>query len=215
MTASECGCTEYTYCDIPSHEPKWVSTVKKWVTKDSGKREDYVSGMRRDTQQGKPRFDLLVTDGLPYEAQFLHRFASLLARGADKYGERNWQLANSPEELSRFRASGFRHFMQYMCGEEDEDHAAAVAFNLMAAEYVKWKIRNATTEDRSEELEDSSSGDSSEHPVPGDGQQSDQTASRFLHGRRYNLLPNSTLQPDESYDNACCRKGLSSPGVDG
>ncbi len=111
-------------------------------TKDSGARQEYVSGMRRDVQSGKPRFDLLLTDGLPYEEQFLTRFASLLARGAEKYGERNWQLADSPEELKRFRGSALRHMMQWASGELDEDHAAAVAFNLMAYEYVKWKLNN-------------------------------------------------------------------------
>ena len=112
----------------------------KFETKDSGQRQDYESGMRRDIQVGKPRFDLLLTDEQPYEDQFLTRFAALLARGAEKYGERNWQLANSAEELSRFRASAVRHLMQWATGETDEDHASAVAFNLMAFEYVRWKL---------------------------------------------------------------------------
>lgn len=111
-------------------------------TKDSGERQEYDSGMRRDTQSGKPRFDLLLVDGQPYEEQFLTRFAALLERGATKYGERNWQLASSEVELARFRASGIRHLMQWATGERDEDHAAAVAFNLMAYEYVKWKLDN-------------------------------------------------------------------------
>lgn len=113
-----------------------------YETKDSGKRQDYVSGMRRDIQDGKPRFDLLLTDGQPYEAQFLTRLAGLLERGAAKYGEKNWQLADSREELSRFRASALRHMMQWACGEQDEDHGSAVAFNIMAYEYVKWKLEN-------------------------------------------------------------------------
>lgn len=112
----------------------------KYVTKDSGKREEYDSGMRRDTQEGKPRFDLLLVDGVPYEDQFLTRFAGLLERGASKYGERNWQLADSNEELARFRASALRHLMQWATGEDDEDHAAAVAFNLMAYESIKYKL---------------------------------------------------------------------------
>ena len=31
---------------------------------------------------------------------------------------------------------------QWACGERDEDHGAAVAFNLMAFEYIKWKLDN-------------------------------------------------------------------------
>lgn len=113
-----------------------------FVTKDSGKRQDYESGMRRDVQEGKARFDLLLVEDQPYEEQFLTRIAQLLERGATKYGERNWQLANSEEELNRFRASGMRHMVQWATGELDEDHAAAVVFNLMAYEYTKWKLAN-------------------------------------------------------------------------
>lgn len=112
-----------------------------YETKDSGARQDYASGMRRDTQEGKPDFSLLYTD-LPYEQQMLTRWAGLMTRGAEKYGRRNWQLANSQEELERFRASAARHFAQWITGETDEDHAAAVLFNVNCAEYVKYRLTN-------------------------------------------------------------------------
>ena len=114
---------------------------KQYITKDSGKRQDYESGMRRDTQEGKPDFSLLLTD-LPYDEQLLTRWASLMERGATKYGRRNWQLACSQEELDRFKASAFRHFVQWVTGQDDEDHAAAVLFNIQAHEYVKYKMEN-------------------------------------------------------------------------
>lgn len=107
----------------------------KYQTKDSGKRVDFDSGMRRDTQDGKPRYDLV------YEP-LLTRWAELMARGAEKYGENNWQLANSEEELNRFKASGWRHFVQAMRGDDDEDHYAAVLFNLAAILYVKEKLND-------------------------------------------------------------------------
>jgi len=109
-----------------------------FVTKDSGKREEYPSGMRRDTQQGKPDYMLLDRD-------FLSRWAALMTRGAEKYGANNWQLANSEAELERFKSSAFRHFMQWLEGEIDEDHAVAVAFNLAAAEHVKKKLKEQET----------------------------------------------------------------------
>ena len=77
-----------------------------------------------------------------YSEQLLTRWAELMTRGADKYGKRNWQLACSDDELDRFKSSAFRHFIQWILNEDDEDHAAAVFFNLNAAEYVKWKIEN-------------------------------------------------------------------------
>lgn len=108
--------------------------MKKFITKDSGKRVDFKSGMRRDIADGKPRFDLIWQPGLL-------RLAELYARGAKKYGPRNWQLANSPEELERFKSSAYRHFFQWFNEQDDEDHMAAVCFNLFAAEYVKDKLK--------------------------------------------------------------------------
>lgn len=109
----------------------------KYNTKDSGKRQDYNSGMRRDTQEGKARYDLVV----PLEGEsMLRRWAELMERGMAKYGYRNWELANSEEEMIRFKASAWRHFVQWSSGETDEDHAAAVFFNIQAYEYVKEKL---------------------------------------------------------------------------
>ena len=114
--------------------------AKKYETKDSGRRKDFDSGMRRDIQEGKPRFDLIMPPTLPYDEQLLTRVAMIFGRGAEKYGENNWQLANSVEELTRFKASAFRHFMQVMSGEEDEDHIAATVFNLNAIVYLMNKL---------------------------------------------------------------------------
>jgi len=102
----------------------------KYTTKDSGKRQEYKSGMRRDSLEGKPDYTLI------YEPM-LTRWAELMTRGAEKYGRRNWELANSEEELERFKASAYRHFIQWLRGDNDEDHAAAVMFNISAAEKIK------------------------------------------------------------------------------
>lgn len=111
-------------------------------TKDSGKRQEYPTGMRRDLQEGKPRYDLVVPvipEGCTTDVVMFKRWADLMARGAEKYGERNWELASTKEEYERFKASAFRHFLQWLYGEQDEDHAAAVMFNIQAAEFVKSK----------------------------------------------------------------------------
>ncbi|MGI5245463.1 dATP/dGTP diphosphohydrolase domain-containing protein [Dactylosporangium sp. CA-139066] len=115
-------------------------------TKDSGERAQFASGMVRDTEKGKPRFDLLMPKGVPFREQMLTRFAALMARGAEKYAARNWEQADSEAELERMLSSAFRHFMQWMAGETDEDHAAAVMFNLMAAETLRWKLRRVISD---------------------------------------------------------------------
>lgn len=100
------------------------------MVKDSGKRVEYESGMRRDTDDGKPLYTLI-------DPAYLKRWAIHMAEGAKKYGKNNWQLANSPEEMERFRESAARHFMSWLNGETDEDHAVAVAFNIAAWERLK------------------------------------------------------------------------------
>lgn len=123
--------------------------IGKFKTKDSGKRQEFASGMRRDSGDDKPRYDLI-------EPKLLKRWAELMGRGAEKYGERNWELASSMEEMNRFKASSWRHFVSWANGwDADEDHAAAILFNVAAYEYVKRKINvnlqtniEKTTEDR-------------------------------------------------------------------
>ena len=104
-----------------------------FTTKDSGERKVYETGMQRDTDKNKPRFDLCWKP-------LLWRWAELMARGAEKYGANNWQKASTQEELERFQASAERHLQQWLRGDKDEDHAAAVIFNLAGAEYVQEHI---------------------------------------------------------------------------
>lgn len=93
-----------------------------FVTLDSGEREDFSTGARRDTSDGKPRYDLIS----PKQER---RQAELMARGAEKYGERNWELGMP---LSRYYESARRHLAYYIEGDRLEDHLAAVLFNIGA-----------------------------------------------------------------------------------
>lgn len=113
--------------------------IPKYDTKDSGDRVEYDSGMVRDTNGGKPRWDLMIPKGVPYEELYLTRVARLYERGAQKYEPRNWEKARSEVELDRARESAFRHFMQWFAGETDEDHAAAVFFNINEVETIRYK----------------------------------------------------------------------------
>jgi hypothetical protein len=118
-------------------------STENFITQDSGNRVYFNSGMHRDTNKGKPRPDLLIplgqTNDRHYEASFLWRFVMLLTRGAEKYDARNWEQAAGQEEMQRAKESAFRHFMLWYFGVRDEDHGAAVAFNIMVAEYVLWR----------------------------------------------------------------------------
>jgi len=101
-----------------------------FTVKDSGKREQFESGMQRDTTEGK------ILWHLAFDGPMFKRYAEHLTKGAVKYTARNWMKASGQAELERFKESAVRHFIQWMNGERDEDHAAAVLFNINGFEYV-------------------------------------------------------------------------------
>ena len=114
--------------------------MSKFAIKDSGKRQKFAGGMVRDTSDGKTDYTS-VLDG-----PMLDRWAEHVTKGRKKYpdlkpGVPNWTLAKGDEELARARASAFRHFRQWMRGDTDEDHAAAVFFNINLAEYVRERMK--------------------------------------------------------------------------
>jgi len=92
------------------------------AVKDSGKRQEFVTGSRRDTREGKGRFDLIPT-------LMLRRLARHYENGAVKYGDSNWKKG---QPLSRYLDSCFRHLMAVMENQHDEDHMAAVIWNMTA-----------------------------------------------------------------------------------
>jgi hypothetical protein len=113
---------------------------QQFQVKDSGARTEFAGGMVRDTNEGKPRFDLLLAAGVPYGQQFLTRCAEHMAKGGVKYDDRNWEKGYGVELLERYKESALRHLLAWVCGEVDEDHAAAVVFNLLAYETTFYKM---------------------------------------------------------------------------
>lgn len=72
------------------------------------------------------------------------RWAEHLTKGALHYGPNNWMQATGLPELLRFQESASRHFEQWLAGQRDEDHAAAVFFNINGGEYVRDRIGQGT-----------------------------------------------------------------------
>lgn len=108
----------------------------EFAVKDSGAREEYANGFVRDTEDGKYDYArILRIEGLhliPIEA--LERWGAHMVKGAAKYGEDNWRQARGPVAVARFLRSLCRHVVQYIRKDRTEDHAAAVCFNVWAAE---------------------------------------------------------------------------------
>ena len=100
--------------------------------KDSGSRQEFNTGSVRDTNDGKPRYDLLSPIAL-------YRLAMHTANGAKKYGDRNWERG---QPLHRYIESLERHLQRLKVGLIDEDHESAVMWNIMAYIHTKTLIKN-------------------------------------------------------------------------
>lgn len=90
---------------------------------DTGSRITYGDGMAmREPSTGKGRYDLIS----PFATR---RLAKWMELGAEKYSSRNWERGMP---YSRYVDSAKRHLDKFVMGMEDEDHLAAVAFNIFA-----------------------------------------------------------------------------------
>ena len=99
---------------------------------DSGERIKFSSGAVRDiTGSKKGRYDLLSSIAI-------HRLAQHSGNGGVKYEDRNWEKGIP---LKRFLDSALRHLFQLLAGDEDEDHAAAVMWNVQGFIHTQEKIR--------------------------------------------------------------------------
>lgn len=141
----EDACLKGSDCVCMQEKEKYVladehGAYEGFQVKDSGKRQSFESGMVRDTQDGKVDYTR-VLDG-----PMFHRWAAHVTKAEVKYpdiapGVPNWTLANGEEEKQRFKKSAFRHMIQWLRGDTDEDHAAAVMFNINGYEYVREKMK--------------------------------------------------------------------------
>ena len=99
--------------------------------KDSGKRREFATGSVRDVRDGKGRFDLL-----PPRA--IREVAIHFENGSKKYGDRNWEKG---QPLGSYLDSGMRHAFLVLQGEDDENHAAAAAWNLLCFLETRARIK--------------------------------------------------------------------------
>jgi hypothetical protein len=94
----------------------------------------YESGVIRGDNTGKTDYTLAL-DGPLFE-----RWARLLTENVESKGKRNWMNASTREDYDRFRESFLRHALSVLRGDMDEDHAAAVVFNLNGMLYTQEQL---------------------------------------------------------------------------
>ena len=91
--------------------------------KDSGTRREFNTGAVRDMAEGKG--DMV---SIPWES--ILRLSRHYEAGAKKYARWNFRKGIP---VSSFIDSAVRHLAKYQCGEDDEDHLSAAAFNILGA----------------------------------------------------------------------------------
>lgn len=112
--------------------------------KDSGSRQQFDTGARRDEQVGKGRPDLL-----PFRA--IDLLAKHFEAGAFKYGERNWEQGMP---LSRYLTSFLRHAHQFAQGKRDEPHHMSALWNLACLIDTKVRIDEGSLPQELDDLDD-------------------------------------------------------------
>lgn len=97
-----------------------VSEGVGFTVKDTGGRREFTTGSRRDLATGKVRPDLVGVFSRM-------RLGAHLALGCIKYGAHNWTRG---QPSSTYWESAMRHVLLAELGLEDEDHLAAILFNI-------------------------------------------------------------------------------------
>lgn len=87
----------------------------------------FDTGAQRDTDENKLRMSLVPHDEL-------NRVLKRYLDGADKYGANNWK---NGMPLSVYYDSAQRHLMKWWQNMDDEDHAAAVIWNMLGAMWTE------------------------------------------------------------------------------
>lgn len=87
----------------------------------------FDTGAQRDTDIGKPRLSLIPTEELL-------RVASHYTKGGEKYGFDNWKKGM---KTSVYYDSAQRHLLKWWKGDTDEDHMAAVVWNVLGAMWTE------------------------------------------------------------------------------
>lgn len=90
----------------------------------------HESGMIRSDPAGKLDYTLV-------DLHMLERWARLLTVNVPSKGRGNWRNASTEEDELRAKQSAWRHFLAWQRGETDEDHAAALVFNVSVVERAR------------------------------------------------------------------------------
>lgn len=106
-----------------SNKERTVETKNSWIN------NTFEGGAKREDKTNKLRYDLIPTEILDSLALKYWQWAQI-------YWENNWRKWD--EKFAKWCiASAFRHFMQWIKWDTDEDHKASICFNIYAYDILK------------------------------------------------------------------------------
>lgn len=115
---------------------------------DSSMREEFVTGMIREPNLMRGRYDLISPLALNRVATLVNGFTAIPAyglemlavhyeRGALKYAPRNWEKGGY---LSRYLNSAIRHAQKVLAEDMQEDHISAIVWNCFSIMHTEMMI---------------------------------------------------------------------------
>lgn len=122
---------------------------QEFVLKHGDEMSHHSDGVVRDTTKGKVKFPLVFPKGVAKKDQLFWRVAMLYTTGGERYGDRNWENSEGEDTLAHHEEALWRHFMSFYFEEDtEEDHAAAIVWNINAVELTRRKIREAAARNK-------------------------------------------------------------------
>jgi hypothetical protein len=122
-----------------------MGALKEVMMQHANTKTEFETGAHRDSDEGKGRPSLI-------SPVLIHRLGVHLAKGAEHYGDDNWSKGMP---FRRTADSIIRHINQWLAGDEEEDHLAAIAFGVMCL--MTFEL-GAETDGMYEELDDRDKG---------------------------------------------------------
>ena len=143
-------------CGREGHTASECTHVKRVEgLSDSAEREEFVTGMIREPNLMRGRYDLISPISMHHLALSCGGYDSICLgaidklaihyeRGSMKYAPRNWELGGY---IGRYLNSAIRHIQRYITGCRTEDHLSAVMWNCFCIIHTIVMVRSGKLRD--------------------------------------------------------------------
>lgn len=98
----------------------------------------YIAAFMETNDVGHLELLLIDVENIENDPLFIERCGTWMAKGAIRYADRNWERGLP---VSRYLSSLLRHLLKWERDEDDEDHAAAIQFNVMGILFTRDMVK--------------------------------------------------------------------------